>query len=232
MPEPKSSTIPNSVNVNHFSDILCIWAYISQIRMDELEVEFANKVEINYHLFPVFGDVPGKMASNWGHRGGIQAYNRHVLEVAEKFEHLPLNKEAWLKNTPQSCLPAHLHLCATRQAEQHELVASGSFTLLKKAIRKAFFCDLMNIGDRAVLTSIIETTGLPSKMIGDIIDGGEAYAALAADMQKAKELDIRSSPTLIFNEDRQRLAGNVGYKIIKANISELLEHPTTDQSWC
>jgi predicted DsbA family dithiol-disulfide isomerase len=152
--------------------------------------------------------------------------------VAERFEHLPLNTEAWLKNTPQSCLPAHLHLCATRQAEERNLVANGSFTLLKKALRKAFFCDLMDIGNRSVLTSIIDNTGLPSKTIGEFIDRGEAYAALAADMQKAKELDIRSSPTLIFNEDRQRLAGNVGYKIIKANISELLERPSTAQSWC
>lgn len=33
------------------------------------------------------------------------------------------------------------------------------------------------------------------------------------------------SPTLIFNEGRQRLNGNVGYRVIEANIRELRHNP-------
>ncbi len=51
-------------------------------------------------------------------------------------------------------------------------------------------------------------------------------------MQRAFDGHVRASPTLTFNEDRQRLTGNVGYRIIEANVRELLERPETQQTWC
>ena len=51
-------------------------------------------------------------------------------------------------------------------------------------------------------------------------------------MQRALDSHVRASPTLIFNEDRQRLTGNVRYRIIEANVRELLERPETQQTWC
>jgi predicted DsbA family dithiol-disulfide isomerase len=47
-----------------------------------------------------------------------------------------------------------------------------------------------------------------------------------------KEHTVTVSPTLIFNEGRQRLNGNVGYRTIEANIRELLHNPPEEQSWC
>jgi hypothetical protein len=44
--------------------------------------------------------------------------------------------------------------------------------------------------------------------------------------------DVKVSPTLIFNDDRQRLTGNVGYRIIEANVRELLRAPEREASWC
>jgi len=43
---------------------------------------------------------------------------------------------------------------------------------------------------------------------------------------------VSVSPTLIFNEGRQRLNGNVGYRVIEANIRELLHNPPGEESWC
>jgi hypothetical protein len=45
-------------------------------------------------------------------------------------------------------------------------------------------------------------------------------------------LYVTVSPTLIFNEGRQRLNGNVGYRVIEANIRELLHNPSGELSWC
>jgi hypothetical protein len=37
----------------------------------------------------------------------------------------------------------------------------------------------------------------------------------------------------LFNEGRQVLTGNVGYRVIEANVRELLRQPSDDQSsWC
>ena len=44
---------------------------------------------------------------------------------------------------------------------------------------------------------------------------------------------VQGSPTFVLNDGRQKLYGNVGFRIIEANIQELLREPKPDQaSWC
>ena len=50
------------------------------------------------------------------------------------------------------------------------------------------------------------------------IDRGEAYAQLSKDFDLVKEHTVTVSPTLIFNEGRQRLNGNVVDLVIESNI--------------
>ena len=79
---------------------------------------------------------------------------------------------------------------------------------------------------------IAEKLGLHIAKIQAQIDNGEAYAQLFKDFDLVKEHTVTVSPTLIFNEGRQRLNGNVGYRVIEANIRELLHNPPEEQSWC
>jgi len=44
---------------------------------------------------------------------------------------------------------------------------------------------------------------------------------------------IEGSPSLVLNEGRQKLYGNVGFRLIDANIQELFRVvPDDDASWC
>ena len=46
-------------------------------------------------------------------------------------------------------------------------------------------------------------------------------------------LGVKCSPSLVLNEGRQTLYGNVGYRIIEANIEGLLREPAAGAaSWC
>jgi predicted DsbA family dithiol-disulfide isomerase len=83
-----------------------------------------------------------------------------------------------------------------------------------------------------VQLELAEELGLPIAAIQEQIDSGEAYAQLSKDLDLVKEHTVSVSPTLIFNEGRQRLNGNVGYRVIEANIRELLHNPPDEQSWC
>ena len=49
------------IKITHFSDALCVWAYVSQIRIDELESNFGAAIELDYRYFHVFGSVRRKM---------------------------------------------------------------------------------------------------------------------------------------------------------------------------
>jgi predicted DsbA family dithiol-disulfide isomerase len=91
---------------------------------------------------------------------------------------------------------------------------------------------LSDISNRKVQFEIAKNLGLPVNKIKAQIDSGEAYAVLSRDFELAKEHTVTVSPTLIFNESRQRLNGNVGYRVIEANIRELLHNPPGEQSWC
>jgi predicted DsbA family dithiol-disulfide isomerase len=135
-----------------------------------------------------------------------------------------------------SSLPAHLFLCAVRLLEAGEdrlaCPAGGLLERTAAAVRSAFFRDLADISRRSTLFEVGERVGLPLREIEDILDRGVAHAALAADLALVRDLAIRSSPSLSFNEGRQVLTGNVGYRIIEANVRELLERPAGQASWC
>jgi protein-disulfide isomerase len=62
---------------------------------------------------------------------------------------------------------------------------------------------------------------------------GAAFARLAEDYQDADKMRIEGSPSFVLNDGRQKLYGDVGFRIIEANIQELLQLPAGDQaSWC
>ena len=215
------------IRVIQYSDVLCVWACVSQVRIDELRRNFGDQVEVEYRFMPVFGDVGGKIETMWSDRGGLPGYAAHVQDVAAGFEHIRINPRVWLDNTPASSLPAHLVLCGTR------LIAGddGVQTLLQR-LRSAFFEDLVDISSGPALTEITADAGIDTDALHNVMESGRAHARLAADMAAAQTSGIKASPTLLLNEGRQMLAGNVGYRVIEANIRELLETPGDRQSWC
>ncbi|MDX1497568.1 MAG: DsbA family protein [Salinisphaeraceae bacterium] len=222
-----------AIQITHFSDLLCVWAYVSQARVDELKSEFADKVEFQYRYFPVFGDTLGKFAQQWSDRGGIEGYARHVKEVAEQFGHVPMHPDVWVAHTPRSSLPAHLHLNAVQILESEGQAPENAAEDLAWRLRQAFFADNANIAETDVIRDLAGELGIDAAAIKHCIRSGAAHAGMAQDMQQARDLNVRSSPTFIFNEDRQRLTGNVGYRIIEANVRELLTEPSgQNQSWC
>jgi protein-disulfide isomerase len=65
------------------------------------------------------------------------------------------------------------------------------------------------------------------------IHKGAAFASLAADYQHADKIHIEGSPSFVLNEGRQKLYENVGFRVMEANIQELLRALRSDEaSWC
>jgi predicted DsbA family dithiol-disulfide isomerase len=225
-----------TIRILYFSDVLCVWAYIAQIRLDELKATFPDKISIEYHFTPVFGNAREKLESRWRDRGGLQGYSDHVKGVAKQFDHVTVHPDIWTKDFPPSSTSVHLFLCAIKLLETKGLVKtkrSGSvFEQAIWAFREAFFTHLANVSDRQVQLDIAKNLGLPIAKIKAQIDSGESYAELSKDFELSKEHTVTVSPTLIFNEGRQRLNGNVGYRVIEANIRELLHNPSNEHSWC
>ena len=64
------------------------------------------------------------------------------------------------------------------------------------------------------------------------LDSGLALANECRDAELSHEFKIEGSPTYLLNHGRQKLYGNLGYKVIEANGEEVLRRPQHAASWC
>jgi predicted DsbA family dithiol-disulfide isomerase len=215
------------VALAYYSDVLCVWAHISQARVDEVAEQFANEVSIGYRFCSVFGDTAHKIGIGWAERGGYPGFAAHLRESVSGFDHIELHPEIWQRDRPTSSTPAHLLIKAVQRVD-----ASRTREVLYE-LRSAFFERCLDISSWSVLKTSLDAVGISATEVRRVIDSGLAHADLEADHRNQRNLMIQGSPTFILNEGRQKLYGNVGYGVIEANIKELIRSPATGAaSWC
>lgn len=227
------------IRISYFSDVLCVWAYIAQIRLDELKLHYGDELDIQYHFIPLFGCTDKRIGEKWKDKGGFKGFGEHVKEVCSQFDHVDVHKDIWRIAIAKSSATSHMFLKAVQLLEEKEHISkdiihdnSSLFELIAWEIRLAFFREGKDISHMDTLYSIAEQHDLPINIIREFIDNGEALAALCRDMELANEYKIEGSPTFILNEGRQKLYGNLGYKIIEANVQEVLNRPENQATWC
>jgi predicted DsbA family dithiol-disulfide isomerase len=234
-PGSKETTM-SAVNVTYFSDILCIWAYVAQARVEAIKQAFGNQVQLNYRFCSVFGDTRTKIGLNWEGKGGFDGYSKHVKTIAARFRHVKVHPLIWAAAQPPSSASPHLFLAAVHEWE----IAAGAdasqkpiFESVMWAFRRGFFELGFDIADWNIQCELARPFGVDIDAVERGIHNGAAFARLAADYQDAETMHIEGSPTFVLNEGRQKLFGNVGFRIVEANIREVLREPNMDQaSWC
>ncbi len=106
-------------------------------------------------------------------------------------------------------------------------------TKAARETRLAFFAEAKDISDWHVHRDIAARIGIDYNEVDQRIRSSEAIAAVAADYDLAQKHGIQGSPTVLMNEGRQELFGNVGYRLLEANVQELLRRkPENEASWC
>lgn len=213
--------------IDYYSDVLCVWAWIAQRRIDELQSQFNDRVVLRYHYMDVFGDTEGKMQSQWADRKGFEGFAEHVQRAAADYDNAPVHEQLWQQARPASSAGPHWVIKAVALAEGEARAAA-----LALALRKAFFVDAKDIAHKSVLFAVLEASGIERLAVERHLDSGRAMASLMADYQKAKQWNIKGSPSYVMDNGRQTLYGNVGYRVLSANIEELLKKPQVEACWC
>jgi predicted DsbA family dithiol-disulfide isomerase len=230
-----------TTHISYVSDVLCIWAYVAEARLDELRKEFGSSIELEYRFIPIFGATRYRIGDGWKDRGGYAGFGKHVRDVAKDFPHVSVNGDVWSEVAPTTSSTAHEVLCAVRSLVDEGVVDStrhddlNGRTLFEEAIwqvRRAFFVHARDISDRDVLRDVLGQTGIPMVAIEAKLRSGEAMAEVCRDIELRDEHKIEGSPTYYLNQGRQKLYGNVGYRVVSANLRELLERPGHQASWC
>ncbi len=219
----------------HYSDVLCAWAYVAQVRVDELRRHFGDKVRVRPRFCSVFADVQTKMAKGWSQRGGVAGYREHVQQIVARFDHVSLHPDTWSRAVPTTSATAHACIKAVElmpAAEQGSAPAPRAEDLAWR-LRLAFFRDGRDISRLDVQLDVAQELGVAPDAVRARLEDGSAWAAVQRDYEDAAAEQVRGSPTFLLNERRQMLYGNVGYAIIEANVLELLRNPGADEaSWC
>lgn len=229
------------VRISYFTDVLCIWAYVSQIRVDEIRSELGDRVAVESHFITLFGDTERRIGEGWSERGGFSGYADHVRDVCDGFSHVELHPDVWRSCRPSTSASGHLFLKAVQLLETRGIIRDdpvpehanrSPFEETAWRVRSAFFRDARDVGRMPELMKIAGEMELPLDDLKQLLDSGEAFAALCRDHAMKDTHRIEGSPTYLLNEGRQKLYGNVGYRIVEANVLELLERPEGRASWC
>jgi predicted DsbA family dithiol-disulfide isomerase len=227
METPAMSDQPR-IAIDYYSDLLCVWAYIAQARVDELRANLGDQVAVHHRYFSLFGDTAFKIGRGWADRGGYAGFNRHLHDVGQGFGHIELHPDLWTAVRPVSSTGAHLTVKAAQRVGPEEVAENYAW-----ALRLAFFRDGRDIAVWDTLAEVARDTGLDPDALDAEIRSGRAHAALAADDRDRERYRIEGSPTFVLNEGRQKLSGNVGYRVLEANLRELMREPAAGAaSWC
>jgi predicted DsbA family dithiol-disulfide isomerase len=230
-----------TIHISYVSDVLCIWAYVAEVRLDEVRKEFGSSIELEYRFIPIFGATRHRIEEGWTNRGGYRGFGEHVRRVAEDFPHVSVNERVWSDVAPTTSSTAHEMLCAARLLVDEGIVDParrddlGGRTLFEEAtwqVRSAFFEHARDISHRDVLFDVLGQVGMPTHAMEAKLKSGEAMAEVCRDIELRDEYKIEGSPTYYLNQGRQKLYGNVGYRVVSANLRELLEQPGQQASWC
>lgn len=129
------------VQIDYYSDILSIWAWIAQRRQDELVRHFGDGVELKYRYVNVFGNTAVQIGAKWAERGGFEGFGRHVIDAAAAYEHAPVVTDIWQEVRPLSSTPAHTVLKAVEMC--HSSAVAETFA---RRLRECFFAGPADVG--------------------------------------------------------------------------------------
>lgn len=80
------------IRIHYFTDVLCVWAYLAQVRLDELIKQHSANIEISYHFMPIFACTEHRIGEGWKNKGGYPAFGKYTHQVCADYPYLKMLK--------------------------------------------------------------------------------------------------------------------------------------------
>lgn len=184
-----------------FSDYICPFCYIGDLRLDRLREHFDLK--INWMLIEIHPETPpgGTPVAELGYsdeRWGLMMDNLARLAAEEG---VTLNQPAFNANSRRALLLAE----AAKQA------GAGVFYRLHRQLFEAYFGAGRDIGDTSVLRELAAICGVPPALVEQAWSDPDYAGRLQQNLAAAGKYGVKATPTVFFSE-RHRLDGAVPYE--------------------
>ena len=220
------------LSFSHWTDPLCIWAYVAQDQLDQLLAEQGPRLAVDSRIVPVFGSVPWRFTHGPWASGGVEGRVRATAEIAAAHGHPEVDGSCWRGECPSSSWAPGAAIKSVRLLERAGAAEPGSTARYQHALRRRFFADGQNIARRSVQLEAAEVLGIARAGIEQHLDDGSALAALWEDHQEKERLKLQGSPTYVFDNGRAMLYGNFPYGVLHATVEELLRGLGPEGSAC
>ena len=192
---------PEGIQVDMVSDIVCPWCWLGKRYFDDAVKKSGAKVNVTYRPYMLDPTVPKdgmayrdymKAKFGEGPSDKFKAMRDHLEAAAPdaginfKFSDIPVRP-----NT----LRAH---CLIKWA-QGEDQPRGRAGAIKENLFKAFFDDLLDIGDIDVLSKIAGDNGMDAALVKDLLNQDRDIQAVMEEISFFRGLGISGVPTFIYN---------------------------------
>jgi len=183
-----------------FSDYICPFCYIGDLRLDRLREHF--QLKINWMLVEIHPETPaeGVPVADLGYSAARWRQIKDNLARLAGEEGVTLHELIFTANSNR----------ALRLAEAAKQAGAGVFYRLHRRLFEAYFLDGLNIGDEAVLRRLAGDCGVPPAVVEQAWTDPRYAENLRQNLAAAGRYDVRATPTVFFSE-RHRLDGAVPY---------------------
>jgi predicted DsbA family dithiol-disulfide isomerase len=184
-----------------FSDYICPFCYIGDLRLDRLREHFDLK--INWMLLEIHPETPaaGMPVSDLGYSDDRWRLMMDNLVRLAAEEGVSLRQPAFSANSHQALL----------LAESAKQAGAEVFYALHRRLFEAYFVEGRNIGDPAVLRDLAAACGMPRERVEQAWTDSHYEDTLRQNLAAAGRYGVRATPTIFFSE-QHRLDGAVPYE--------------------
>ena len=182
-----------------WAEYYCPWCYVAAVRLHRIMPEYQGRVKLRQRAFPLelYGGGPPDRTEL-----ELEIWLAALQEPEAVFKPF---KEDW----PTTTLPAFEGAwCAFQQDE----IAGHDFDL---RIRRAFFAEGRNIGQRKVILELAHEAGLDMDHFTRLFNSDEAHTAVVEEGRLGKEVyGVRGTPTVML-ADGKKLRHPIAYANIQ-----------------
>ncbi|MFK7989320.1 MAG: DsbA family protein [Sandaracinaceae bacterium] len=220
------------IEFEYWSDPLCVWAFVSQPKLEHVLSAHSGHVAPRYRIVPVFGSLPARFRDGAWTKVGPKGRAEATRRVAHAHGRPEVTGQFLLDDPPASSWAsgaAARAVIGMSESGEGDSDWGADYVI---ALRQACFVDNLNIARRHHQLAVAESLHIPRAPIERRLDDGTALAELYEDHKRRLEIGIQGSPTFVFDGGRAMLYGNVAEDVLTATVDQIVAGQMAGGSTC
>ena len=192
-----------TVRIDVWTDLVCPWCYVGQARLDEAIAAEGVDVDLRVHSFELDPSAPHAHAdapSNLDHlvrakgmpRDQVEAMEQRIGEMAAEID------RPYVVERPMANTRALHRIVKVVETHAGTFAAAAFFS----TIQGGYFAGTLDPFDQDAIVAQAVAAGAPEDAVRAAASGEDtaAEAAVAADIQQARQMGAQGVPFMVFDE--------------------------------